>query len=208
MSEIFEKTAVIGTGLMGGSLSLALRASPRVGRVYGFDSSEATRARARELGIADEMCETPELAAAGADLLFIATPLSSIVDSFERVRDGLGAGAIVSDLGSAKLGVTAAIESGLPAGVHYVGGHPMTGSEQSGVESAREDLYRGAYYILTPTRHTEAESFRRLHGLLTDLGARVISIDHLGRTSIAWVWYQRTRPVIIIRKEPATTAQY
>ncbi len=162
---------------MGGSLALALKASPRVGLVAGYDSSQATREKARELGIADEICDTPERAARGADLLFLAMPTSSIVDTFERVRNVLEAGAIVSDLGSAKLGVTAAIESDLPPRIHYVGGHPMTGSEQSGVESARQDLYSGAYYILTPTQNTDAEAFRRLHGLLTDLGSRVISID-------------------------------
>lgn len=177
MSEIFEKATVIGTGLMGGSLALALKASPRVGLVAGYDCSQATREKARELGIADEICDTPESAARGANLVFLATPASSIVETFERIRDSLEDGAIVSDLGSAKLGVTETIESDLPPRIHYVGGHPMTGSEQSGVESAREDLYSGAYYILTPTPNTDAEAFRRLHGLLTDLGARVISID-------------------------------
>jgi prephenate dehydrogenase len=162
---------------MGGSLALALKASHRVGLVAGYDRSDTTRSKARELHIADEVCDTPELAVRGADLIFLATPVSSIVGTFEDVRDALEADAIVTDLGSAKLGVTAAIESGLPSGIHYVGGHPMTGSEQSGVESARADLYSGAYYILTPTRRTDAEAFQRLHGLLADLGARVISID-------------------------------
>jgi prephenate dehydrogenase len=177
MSEMFEKAAVIGTGLMGGSLALALKESMRVRMVAGYDTSSATRRKARELGIADEMLDSPELAAGGADLLFLATPTSSIVEAYVNVRDVLEKGAIVSDLGSAKLGVTAAIEADLPTGVHYVGGHPMTGSEQSGVESARSDLYSGAYYILTPTENTHAKAFQRLHGLITDLGARVISID-------------------------------
>ena len=97
--------------------------------------------------------------------------------AFLDVRDVLSPAAVVSDLGSSKLTVTAGIESALPPGVSYVGGHPMTGSEQSGVQWARPDLYRQAYYILTPTERTDADAFRRLHGLLTDIGARVISID-------------------------------
>lgn len=177
MSEVFKKAAVIGTGLMGGSLAMALMNSPGVEWVAGYDASEETRRTARELGTADEIAETATDAVRGADLLFIATPTSSIVDVFIDVRDAVSPGAIVSDLGSAKLGVTVGIESALPGGVWYVGGHPMTGSEQSGVEWARADLYRQAYYILTPTKSTDAEAFRRLHRLLTDIGARVISID-------------------------------
>lgn len=173
----FSKAVVIGTGLMGGSLSLALKASERVEKVAGYDSSDATRKKARELGIADEIADTPEVAVEGADLLFLATPTSSIVKAFAEISGKLRPGTLVSDLGSVKFGITTAIEASLPSGIQYVGGHPMTGSEQSGVEYARVDLYSGAYYILTPTEHTETEAFRRLHALLTDLGSRVISID-------------------------------
>ncbi len=177
MDAIFSKAAVMGTGLMGGSLALALKASRLVAVVAGYDSSDATRKKARQLVIADEIVDTPEEAVAEADLLFLAMPTSSIVEAFNQVSGGLRPGTLVSDLGSAKLGITKAIEATLPSGIQYVGGHPMTGSEQSGVEYARVDLYRGAYYILTPTERTEAGAFQRLHALLTDIGSRVISID-------------------------------
>jgi prephenate dehydrogenase len=177
MDAMFSKAAVIGTGLMGGSLALALRASRLVAAVAGYDSCPATREKALDMAIADEVFDTPEAAVEEADLLFLAMPTSSIVETFNQVSALLAPGTLVSDLGSAKLGITGVIEANLPAGIQYVGGHPMTGSEQSGVEYARVDLYRGAYYILTPTERTEAEAFQRLHALLSDLGSRVISID-------------------------------
>jgi prephenate dehydrogenase len=177
MDTMFSRAAVLGTGLMGGSLALALKGSRMVTAVSGYDSSDATREKARELFIADEIVDTPEAAVDGADLLFLAMPTSSIVEAFTQVSGLLRTGILVSDLGSAKLGITRAIEARLPDGIQYVGGHPMTGSEQSGVEYARVDLYKGAYYILTPTERTEAEAFQRLHALLSDLGSRVISID-------------------------------
>lgn len=177
MTEMFSRVAVIGTGLMGGSLAMALRQAPSVGTVSCFDCSEEARQKARELDVADEVCDTAAAAVRDAEVVFIATPTGSIVEAFQQVRGDLAPGAIVSDLGSAKQGVTAEIEAELPDGVHYVGGHPMTGSEQSGVAFARPDLYRAAYYILTPTERTDADTFRRLHGLLTDTGARVLSID-------------------------------
>ncbi|HEY5532256.1 MAG TPA: prephenate dehydrogenase [Candidatus Anoxymicrobiaceae bacterium] len=177
VSKRFEKVAVIGTGLMGGSLAMALKASPAVGTVACYDSLSEVRDVARKLGIADEVCDRPQEAVAGAGLVFLATPTGSIAEAFSTITGSLEVGTVVSDLGSAKQEITADIESRLPAGVNYIGGHPMSGSEQSGVESARPDLYRGAYFILTPTENTDAESFRMLHGVLTDLGARVISID-------------------------------
>jgi prephenate dehydrogenase len=162
---------------MGGSLALALKDCRLVSKAVGYDSSEATRKKARKLAIADEIVDTPEEAVREADLLFLAIPASSIVGSFKQVSGQLRKGTLVTDLGSAKLGITRAIEDNLPSGIHYVGGHPMTGSEQSGVENARADLYKGAYYILTPTERTESGAFQRLHALLTDIGCRVISID-------------------------------
>ncbi|MBU4194984.1 MAG: prephenate dehydrogenase [Actinobacteria bacterium] len=177
MAEGFRKVGIIGTGLMGGSLAMALKRHPSVGHVAVYDISSDTRRKARELEVADEVTDSPGEVAGGCDLLFLATPISVMVRALDEVSGELPTGAIVSDLGSAKLETTAAIQDVVPPGVHYVGGHPMTGSEQSGVEFASEDLYRNCYYILTPTAATDSEAFRRLHGLITEMGARVISMD-------------------------------
>ncbi|MBU4174880.1 MAG: prephenate dehydrogenase [Actinobacteria bacterium] len=173
----FKKVAIIGTGLMGGSLSMALKAHPGVGHVAVYDISPDARLKARELEISDEVTGSPGEAVRGCDLLFLATPISAMVKVVHEVSGDLPAGAIISDLGSAKLETAAALGDATPPGMHYVGGHPMTGSEQSGVEFASADLFRNCYYILTPTVDTDSEAFRRLHGLITDMGARVISMD-------------------------------
>lgn len=177
MAEQIRKVGVIGTGLMGGSLALALKETPGVEIVAAYDVSEETRRKARELEVADQIADSPMEVAAGSDLLFLATPMSAMAGVLDEVSAELAEGAIVSDLGSAKLQTIANLEDVVPPGAHYVGGHPMTGSEQSGVEFAREDLFRDCYYILTPTVETDPEAFKRLHGLLTEIGARVISMD-------------------------------
>lgn len=173
----FESVSIIGTGLMGGSLALALMQNRAVKRLVVHDISPETRVMARELGVGHEVSDSPLEAARGCDLLVLATPLGSMTKLFKHIAPALADGAVVTDIGSAKLKLTSAIEEMAPEGVFYVGGHPMTGSEQSGLGSARADLYRDCYYILTPTAGTDVDAFRRLHALLGELGARVISMD-------------------------------
>lgn len=177
MSVIFSKVGIIGTGLMGGSLALALMSDPGVERVVCYDISLETRQEARDLSVGDEVVESAAEAAIGSGLVVLATPVGEIRHAYAAISENLEKGTIVTDVGSVKLPVVTAIEEITPKGVNYVGGHPMTGSEQEGVASARADLYRDCYYILTPTEGTDADAFRRLHGLLTDIGSRVISMD-------------------------------
>src|SRR5450830_1674532 len=177
MSEVFSKVGIIGTGLMGGSLALALMSDPGVESVVCYDISPETRREARELSVGDEVVEVADDAVKGSGLVVLATPVGEIKRAFAGVLEYLENGTIITDVGSEKLPVIAAIEEIAPEGVNYVGGHPMTGSEQEGVFSARADLYKDCYYILTPTDRTDTEAFRRLHGLLTGIGSRVISMD-------------------------------
>ncbi|MBN1288101.1 MAG: prephenate dehydrogenase [Actinobacteria bacterium] len=177
MSGHFRKAAVIGTGLMGGSLAMALKEHDGIERVTGYDISPETRRKAADLGIADLICESAQEAVAGCDLVFLATSAGAILGAFSAIRDELEPGAVVTDIASVKLGITGEIEENLPAGVNYIGGHPMTGSEQSGVESARSDLFSACYYLLTPTKNTDADAFGKMHRLISELGARVISME-------------------------------
>ena len=174
---MFDKIAIIGTGLIGGSLAMALKESGSAGEVAAFDSSPETRVAARDLRVADTVAETAGEAARGADIVFLATPIGAMVGALGEAAPSIAPGTIVSDLASAKMGVMKALEAALPDGARYVGGHPMAGSEQSGVRFARADLFRDRYYILTPTEGTDPEAYRQLHSLLTEMGARVISMD-------------------------------
>jgi prephenate dehydrogenase len=169
---------LVGTGLVGGSVGLALR---RAGiTVRGFDRDPETAARAVELGVVDQAVGSIAEAADGADVVFVAVPVGAIAGA---VVEALDAGArVVTDVGSVKTPVVTTVESERPElSARYVGGHPMAGSEQDGVDGADADLVVGATWVLTPTDRTDAEAFAMLRSLLGRLGAEVFAItpsDH------------------------------
>jgi prephenate dehydrogenase len=155
------RAAIIGTGLIGGSLGLALRA--RGWYVTGRDRDAERSSRALELGALDAIGDD-----FGADVTFVATPVHAIVD---EARKALAAGSIVTDVGSVKESVADAI-----AHARFVGGHPMAGSEQEGVEGADADLFEGATWVLTPTVDTDPVAYTRVRSIITSLGADVVAL--------------------------------
>jgi prephenate dehydrogenase len=165
------KVAVLGIGLIGGSIGLAARL--RAGaQVCGYDPDAAVRARALALGAIDTQAPDLPTAVDGADVVFAATPVGVLP---ETVRDALasaGPGCVVSDVGSTKrlLGSAAFDE-------RFVGGHPLAGAETAGVEHARADLFEDAVWYLTPTQGTAGVLYERLHRLLASFGAQPSAID-------------------------------
>lgn len=178
----FSSIIVVGVGLIGGSVAAALKTLDPAPYVYGIDTDAATLEYAREHGYIDEGALPTDavvnewIAPMGADLLVLATPVERTVEWLERIGAS-GFDGVVTDVGSTKAPVIAAAEKFLPRPAYFVPGHPMSGSESSGVTAARADLFSGAYWILTPGLHTDMHVFRRIHTLLTGLGARVISVD-------------------------------
>lgn len=177
MPHQVSKVAVIGTGLMGGSLCLALKKSQVAETVVGYDISLDIRKKAKELRIADQIVESGREASQDSEVIFLATPISSLQEACLDIKDSLEEGVVVSDIASAKLSVVERLGGILPSEVRYVGGHPMTGSEQSGVEFASSDLYRDVYYVLTPTEKTDPDALGLLNGILSAIGSRVIYMD-------------------------------
>ncbi len=172
------RAGLVGTGLVGGSVGLALR---RAGiSVRGFDRDRETARRALALGAVDEVVDSVADAAADADVVFVAVPVGAVADAVVAALDA-GA-AVVTDVGSVKEPVVAAVEAQRPdLASRYVGGHPMAGSEQDGVDGADADLVVGATWVLTPTERTDAAAFAMLRSLLGRLGAEVFAItpaDH------------------------------
>ena len=177
-----ERIAVIGVGLIGGSFARALKelADPPV--VLGIDTDAEALAWALEDGVVDEV-SLPDgdpalewLAPGGADVVVVATPASFTV----RWLSTLGAAGfdgIVTDVSSTKSAVLAAAKSLLARPTKFVGGHPMAGSERSGVTASRADLFAGAYWLLTPGEDTDPHAYRTVHALVSAIGARVISVD-------------------------------
>jgi prephenate dehydrogenase len=162
---------------MGGSLGLAARARAGVETVLGYSRSRETLALALERGAITVACDTLEEAAAGADLVFVATPVRLVVDHVRRALAAAPPDAVISDVGSTKNMLMAAL--GPAEQARCVGGHPLCGSETAGVENARATLYEGATYFLTPGTHVDAQAYQRLHGFVAQIGARPVAIDPL-----------------------------
>ncbi len=169
--EPFERVAILGLGLMGASLGMALRAVGVAQVVTGYDADPGAAERARERGAIDIACADVSQAVAGADLIVLAAPIRAAPDLFSTIAPHLAPGALVTDLCSVKAQIVACAERILPDPGHFVGSHPMTGSEHSGVEAARADLYEGCIWPLTPTERTTSEAVARLSWMIDRLGA-------------------------------------
>jgi prephenate dehydrogenase len=168
------RVGIIGTGLVGGSIGLALR---RAGvEVRGFDRDPTRSALALELGALDAVSASAAATAAAADVVIVAVPVSAIPAA---VVEALDAGAaVVTDVGSVKQSVVAEVAALRPdLSSRYVGGHPMAGSEQDGLDGASADLFDGATWVLTPTDQTDAAAFTTLQQLLGRVGAEVFAVD-------------------------------
>ena len=157
-----NRVVVVGTGLIGGSLGLALR--KRGWHVTGRDRDQARATRALELGALDEVGDDPE-----AEVTFIATPVGAVAT---EARAALAHGGVVTDVGSVKGAIVSEIDD-----ARFVGGHPMAGSEQEGVEGSDPELFEGATWVLTPTAATDPGAYARIRTVVTSLGADVVAVD-------------------------------
>ncbi len=170
------RVAILGTGLIGGSVGLALKANVAGAEVVAYDRDPAAGARAVERGAADAAAASMQEAVAGSDVIFIATPVGTISEIARDISPALSPGMVVTDVGSTKSRVVLEVEASIPDGVSFVGGHPMAGTEDAGIEAAAADLFEGAWWILTPTERSEPAAYQTLHGLLSALGARVMAV--------------------------------
>ena len=176
----FSAVAVIGLGLIGASLAGALAAKMPGARVFGVDTDAATCAAATDRGWCDAASGPDDPAFRAfiendCELVVIATPVAAVDDYLVRLRDW-GYTGVVTDTISTKGHILAVAAELLPAPARYVPGHPMAGSEQSGIAGARADLFEGANWILCPDESTVPEDFQHLHELVTGLDARVVSL--------------------------------
>ena len=172
-----ETLAVVGLGLMGGSLGMTVIERGLAERVVGYDRDPGSVHRALERKAITEGSPSLAGAVSSANLVVLATPVRSIPQVFSQAARSLSPGCVVTDVGSTKAGLVEAIAPSVPKGVHFIGGHPMAGSEREGIEAASADLYDGCLWILTPTETTSTAAYGRLMRFLTALGTRVLSLD-------------------------------
>ena len=168
-----RQTTVIGLGLLGGSISLAVLRSFAKVKVVGFTHRASTRDKARQLAVASEVVDDICQSVSNSDLVILATPLCTFENIFSQIADSLPSGCIVTDVGSAKVFPHRWAVNKLPKNVHYVGSHPIVGSEQKGVEFARDDLFDRAVCILTTTEKTNRQAVQILKRFWSGLGCFV-----------------------------------
>jgi prephenate dehydrogenase len=168
-----KQTTVIGLGLLGGSISLSvLRSFARV-KVIGYTHRASTRAKARGLAVATEVVDCLKSSVSEANLVILATPIITFEKIFSEIADALPSGCIVTDVGSTKVLPHRWAAKKLPKRVHYVGSHPIAGSEQRGVEFARDDLFEQAMCILTATKKSNRHAVQILKKFWSKLGCSV-----------------------------------
>jgi len=172
----FERVAIVGVGLIGGSLAIDCRANRSWGRIVGIGRSQANLDVALERGLIDE-ASRDVAAAAGCDLVILATPVAALVPMAERLAPHLAQGCIVIDVGSVKGALSEEIQAVLPRGVHFVGTHPIAGSEQAGAAAACADLYVGAQCIIVPPHDADAAVVARVEQLWRAVGGVVQRMD-------------------------------
>ncbi len=173
MPAIFERIAIIGMGLIGSSIARAAREKGAAGRIQATDMSEAVNARVLELGIADSATTDAVQAVKDADLVILCVPVGANGAVAEALAAHLKSGAIVSDVGSVKGAVVKAVQTHLPAGVHFVPAHPVAGTEHSGPDAGFASLFDGKWCILTPPEGTDSEAIAKVRAFWEAFGSKV-----------------------------------
>jgi prephenate dehydrogenase len=173
----FNNVSIIGVGLIGGSLAKVLRAAGLAGSITGAGRSRETLDLALRTGVIDRIGESTVRAIEGADLVVLSSPVGSFEAVSREMGPHLKKGAILTDVGSVKGELVRKIEACLPAGAHYVPGHPIAGKEKFGVAEASETLFRGSKCILTPTEKTDPQALDAVKEMWKAAGANVIVMD-------------------------------
>jgi prephenate dehydrogenase len=172
------RIAIIGLGLIGGSIGLALkRANLGEVEIVGHDAEWGVNGKARKAGAIDREARHAAEAVEGAALVVIATPVLQVKEVFERVAPALGEGAVVTDTASTKREVVRWAEVLLPGHAGFVGGHPIAGKEQSGIAAAEASLFEGKAWAITPTAGAPENAIRAVESLIALTGARSIIVD-------------------------------
>jgi prephenate dehydrogenase len=173
---LFRQVTIVGLGLMGGSLGMAIRRRRLARTVVGLSRSQAAVRQAKRRGAIDWGTTDAQQAVAGADLVVLATPVDAIVPLAKRLAGSMRPGSVLTDVGSTKAAIVQRL-SALPGRVAFIGGHPIAGSEQRGITAADPDLFDGSLCILTPAARTSGVALSRVKRLWARLASRVVTMD-------------------------------
>ncbi len=181
MEQCYNKAvrlAIIGLGLIGGSIGLALKqANWQQAEVVGYVRRHEVGSLALKLGAVDKVESTLSETVKGANIVIIATPILTIKDIFSQITPDLSADSIVTDTASTKLQIMRWAEELLPPEIDFVGGHPMSGKETSGISAAAADLFHNCTYCLTPAPHAKSAAVQTVKEMVKELGATPLTIS-------------------------------
>ena len=173
----FNRIAIVGVGLIGGSLALSGRQKGIFNHIVGIGRTPENLQKAKDLNVVDEFTLNLDQGVRNADLVVIATPVNDIVPIVKKALPALKQGAIVTDVGSVKNEIMIETDKLSLPGVFFVGSHPIAGTENSGVEAAFTDLFRGRKCILTPSKKTDHSALEKIKDLWLSVGSEVFFMD-------------------------------
>jgi prephenate dehydrogenase len=174
----WQKIAIIGVGLLGGSLGLAIKQRRLAAKVDGYVRRSTSIAECEKLGVVDHATRDLARAVGDADLVVLCTPLSQMLELTEAMLPALKKGAVVTDVGSVKGSVVEELEPLVAkAGAHFIGSHPRAGGEKTGVAAARADLFEGSVCLITPTPNSDKDAVKQISEFWQALGVRLLKVS-------------------------------
>ncbi|MBA4349242.1 MAG: prephenate dehydrogenase/arogenate dehydrogenase family protein [Thermodesulfovibrio sp.] len=180
----FNKVTIIGVGLIGASFALALKEKGLCKNIIGCGRKENNLRQAKKRRIIDDYTLDVSRSCKDSDLILLSTPVGAFTDIIKLIRGTVKKGAVISDVGSVKGSLVYALESLMPKGVYYIGSHPIAGSDSSGIDDARADLFNNARCIITPTAKSNKKALKTVTSIWEKFGSRVELIDPLKHDEI------------------------
>lgn len=177
MSQLYDRVALIGLGLIASSLFWAMKRDGLAGEVVGYARSSETRATAREIGLCDRIYDTAVEAVEGADLVVLCVPVGAMDSVAREIAPALKQGATVTDVGSVKRAIVDAVAPHIPEGVHFVPSHPLAGTEHSGPRSGFAELFEDRWFLIVPVEGSDANAVNRIETLWQAMGSKTARMD-------------------------------
>ena len=177
MTKIYDRVALIGLGLIAGSMSHAIKRGGLANEVVGYARSSESRDIAREIGLCDRICDTAQDAVKDADLVVLCVPVGAMAAVAAEIGPSLKPGCTVSDVGSVKQAVIDAVAPHLPSGTHFIPAHPLAGTEHSGPRSGFAELFDNRWCIVVPSADTDKVALEQLRALWIAMGSNVEEMD-------------------------------
>lgn len=174
---MFNKITIIGVGLLGASFALAMKKNGLCRTITGHGRSRENLQRAKERNIIDSFEQDPVAACSGAELIMLSAPAGSFPGLVRAIVPTLKKGAVLTDVGSVKGILVREIEKMMPKDVHYIGGHPIAGSDRSGIDSANAELFRNAKCVITPTENSDPSALNKIQNMWKAFGADIIILN-------------------------------